>query len=206
MFKSRQNPSTREITESIFIMAHIAELKEWDNRAHLKRIKAYAYTLCTGLDIPHVEAEIIALACQLHDIGKSTTPEEMLLRNGEYTDLEWRLMEKHTLEGEALLRGAAAPVLQMGAQIALTHHERWNGSGYPNRLVGDAVPLSGRVCAVADVFDALTTERPYKESIGDQQALALIQRSSGILFDQEVVRVFTSKFKEILNIKNSPSD
>jgi putative two-component system response regulator len=206
MFKSRQPVQTQENADSIFLLAYLAEIREWDNRPHLKRMKSYAYTLCTALQVPGIEAESIALACQLHDIGKATTPLELLLRKGEYTNQEWHLMEKHTLQGGEILRGFSSPILQMGAAIALTHHERWDGSGYPNKLVGEAVPLSGRICAVADVFDALTTKRLYKEPIDNDQALALIRRSSGTLFDPNVVQAFTDKFPEILEIKKSSAE
>ena len=197
MFKSRQPTQNQENADSIFLMAYVAEIKEWDNRAHLKRMKSYTYTLCTALQVPSIESESIALACQLHDIGKATTPLELLLRKGEYTEQEWHLMEKHTLKGSEILKGAFSPILQMGAAIALTHHERWDGSGYPNKLVGEAVPLSGRICAVADVFDALTTIRLYKEPIMSSKRLT----SSGV----QAVSCLTRRWYRHLQINSQKS-
>lgn len=203
MFKSRISINTRETIEAITLLAYVAEVAEWDNHSHLRRIKGYAYTMCTALGIPSSEAELIALSCVLHDVGKSATPDELLRRTGKYTKREWQTMEQHTFEGERMMRDAVSPILRMGAVIALTHHERWNGSGYPNHSTGEDIPLSGRVCAVADVFDALTTRRLYKEPIDVEEAIELIRSSSGTMFDPRVVQVFINSHSEILNIKNS---
>jgi putative two-component system response regulator len=193
----------QERAESIFLAAYTAELREWDNRAHLKRMHDYTYALCLELDIPRSEAELIALACQLHDIGKSATPETLLTRKGQYQEQEWRIMERHTLDGEELLRGATSPLLQLAGKIAATHHERWDGTGYPKGLSGEEVPLAGRICALLDVFDALTTVRSYKQPMDDENAFDLVQRSSGTLFDPRVVQAFVNKFPELLRIKSS---
>lgn len=203
MFKSHVSISSRETIEAITLLAYVAEAAEWNNRSHLRRIKGYVYTMCTALGIPSGEAELTALACVLHDVGKSTTPDELLRRTGKYTKREWQTMEEHTFEGNRMLRDSISPILRMGAVIALTHHERWNGSGYPNHSAGEDIPLSGRVCAVADVFDALTTRRLYKEPIEVEEAIELIRSSSGTLFDPQVVQVFINSHSEILNIKNS---
>jgi len=146
---------------------------------------------------------MLALACVLHDVGKSFTSDELLKRQGKYTAAEWQAMEQHTVDGEKLLRDSVSPILRMGATVALTHHERWNGSGYPNGTIGTEIPLSGRVCALADVFDALTTRRLYKEPIDLEEALALIRSSSGTLFDPSVVQAFIKAQTEILNIYKS---
>jgi putative two-component system response regulator len=205
MFSSLLYNKFDEDAESIFRMAYIAEIKEWDNRSHLKRIQAYASQLCRGADLSGKDAHIIALACQLHDIGKSVIPDDLLLRKGNYSDAEWQRMEQHTIEGEQILKGANSPILQVGAIIAATHHERWDGSGYPNGLSGEAIPLGGRICALADVFDALTTTRSYKDTIEDDAALDLIRKSSGTLFDPHLVNIFSDLYKSLIKIKNSPA-
>ncbi len=204
MFKSRRTMFLQESNESIVLAAYAAEMREWDNRTHLKRIRDYAFILCTALDIPRPEAEMTAVACLLHDIGKAATPDELLKRQGQYEEEEWNIMERHTLDGEAMLRDSASPLLLMAASIALMHHERWDGSGYPNGLAGEQIPLSARVCALVDVFDALTTARSYKQQpMDDENAFDLIQRSAGSLFDPRVVQVFVDKYPDLLRAKNS---
>lgn len=206
MFKSQRKISLQESVESIFLAAYAAELREWDNRSHLKRIRDYSFTICLALEIPRSEAELISLSCLLHDIGKSATPEELLTRKGQYEEQEWKLMERHTIDGEEMLRDATSPILRMGASIAATHHERWDGSGYPNGLSGEAIPLCGQICAIADVFDALTTVRSYKQPLDIDNAFDLIQRSSSTLFDPQIVQAFAGVFPDLLRIKNSSAD
>ncbi len=206
MFNSQRKFSLQDSAEYVFLTAYIAELREWDNRSHLRRIRDYTFTICTALNIPRSEAELISHSCLLHDIGKSATPEELLTRKGQYEEQEWKIMERHTLDGEEMLREATSPVLRMGAAIAATHHERWDGSGYPHGLSGEAIPLNGRICAIADVFDALTTVRSYKQPLDIDNAFDLIQRSSGSMFDPQIVEAFVASFPDLLRIKNSSAD
>lgn len=205
MSRISQLENSLDTTETISLLAYIAEVIEWDNRPHLMRIKGYAYILFTALKVPRREAELLALACQLHDVGKSTTPDDLLQRKEKYSTLEWQIMEQHTYNGERMLRDATSTILRIGADIALNHHERWDGSGYPNHLVGENIPLSCRVCAVADVFDALTTPRSYKDPIETDEAFDLIRSASSTLFDPRVVQAFVANRAEILVIKNSHS-
>ncbi len=198
--------TSRETIESLSLLAYVAEAAEWDNRAHLRRVKAYSYIIFTALGVPTAEAELLALACVLHDVGKAATPDELLKRQGSYTPEEWQVMERHTSDGEKMLRDASSPILRAGAAIALTHHERWDGSGYPNHTAGENIPLSGRVCALVDVFDALTTSRPYKEPVDVDEAFELIRRTSGTLFDPAVVQAFTNTHSEILSLYKSRGD
>ena len=197
---------SRESIEYVSLLAYTAEAAEWDNRTHLHHIKGYTYTIFCALGLAKAEAELLALASELHDVGKSFTPDELLKRVGQYTPAEWQVMEQHTLTGEKMLRDASSPVLRAGAVVALTHHERWDGNGYPNQLAGESIPLSGRVCAVADVFDALTTHRLYKEPIDINEAFDLLRRSSNTLFDPQVVQAFLNSRDEILKIFKSRAD
>jgi putative two-component system response regulator len=192
MPQSILSSTSRETIESISLLAYVAEAAEWDNRSHLRRVKAYAFTLFTTLGLQAAEAELLALACVLHDVGKAATPDELLKRQGQYTPAEWQVMERHTIDGEKMLRDASSPILRAGAVIALTHHERWDGSGYPNHTIGEAIPMSGRVCALVDVFDALTTARLYKDPVDREEAFDLIRRASGTLFDPAVVQAFVN--------------
>jgi HD-GYP domain-containing protein (c-di-GMP phosphodiesterase class II) len=132
----------------------------------------------------------IRLAAPLHDVGKLGVPDAILLKRGRLTDDERSVMETHTTKGAAILAGSAFPVLGLAEQIALTHHERWDGTGYPARLGGDAIPVAGRIVAVADVFDALTHARPYKPAWPIERAVAEIVSGGGTQFDPHVVRAF----------------
>jgi putative nucleotidyltransferase with HDIG domain len=203
MPKSILSTTSRETIESISLLAYVAEAAEWDNRSHLRRVKAYAFTLFTGLGLKTTEAELLALACVLHDVGKAATPDELLKRQGSYTTAEWQMMERHTIDGEKMLRDASSPILRAGAIIAHTHHERWDGSGYPHHTIGEEIPLSGRVCAVVDVFDALTTSRLYKDPVDFDEAFDLVRRSSGTLFDPAVVQAFVNSRSEFLSLHNT---
>jgi putative two-component system response regulator len=202
MFKRQAENRNKAVLEYCIKMAYIAEIKEWDNRQHLDRIRRYSQILANGFGLTPGETEIISTACILHDIGKTTLPEDLLKRTGNYDPSEWKVIERHTIEGALLLQGSSSPVLQAAEIITFTHHERWDGSGYPEKLKKEEIPISGRICALADVFDALTSKRSYKGTVEDAEALKLIVQSSGVLFDPKLVRVFESKYDEILNAKN----
>jgi putative two-component system response regulator len=203
MFKSRSDQKYQELNESLVRLAYIAELKEWDNRKHLERFRNYTMILASSLGLSRDEVTIVSIASQVHDVGKVFTPEELLKRSGNFEADEWKTIEKHTLQGAKVLESTASIVLQTGSAIALTHHERWDGSGYPRHLQKEEIPFSGRICAVVDVFDALTSKRGYKELISDEEALRLIKESSGTLFDPQIVKIFEAQFAEIRKIKNT---
>ena len=190
-----------DLLDVIRRMAHIAEYRKANTLSHLDRIREYCLVLATGLKFSTQEARIISYASQLHDIGEIDMPEQLLTRNGKLTPYEWEMIKRHPVVGAEILKGSPSPILQVGARIALTHHERWDGSGYPQGLIGEDIPIAGRICAVADVFDALTTRRAYKDELPVEQALQLIRESSGQFFDPEVVKVFSEHFDEILEIR-----
>ena len=195
--------SHKELLDAVLRMAHIAEFREGDNTGHLERIKGYTQLLGRGLGLTQNEVQMISTACQLHDIGKVGLPEGLLLQQGRYTDADLQKVKRHTIIGAEILRNSFSPVLQAGEAIALSHHERWDGSGYPHGLAGEEIPLSARLCAVADVFDALTTPRPYKKEISIEDASRLVIGASGILFDPQIVQVFEDELSGILKIKKS---
>ena len=203
MFKSFLELSPQDLQDHIVLTAYIAELKEWDNRQHLERIRRYTLLLATGLNLPENEARLFSIAAQLHDIGKAYIPDSILKKTDDLEDHEWTISERHTLEGARLLRDSNSVILRTAEKIALTHHERWDGSGYPQGLKGEEIPLTGRICALTDVFDALTTPRPYKKEIKPMDALKLIQASSGTLFDPTLVEIFESKYDDVLSILHS---
>ena len=152
--------------------------------------------------------EEIFLSSMLHDIGKVAIPDTILHKPGILSTNERTTMKNHTVYGWSILSQADQELgeqsfLTLAAQIALSHHERWDGSGYPNQLAGDKIPLSARISAVADVYDALTTERPYKKSWSHEKALAEINQKSGIHFDPALVNIANSVEKKMLEIRYS---
>jgi len=191
----------KDIFETIQRMAYLAEYREKGIRNHIERIRGFCHIIALGLGLTQHESHIISTACQLHDIGKVGIPEAIFLKADELTPYEWEFVQRHTTIGGNILEGSSSPYLQVGEKIALSHHERWDGSGYPNGLVRDSIPLSGRICAVADVFDALTTKRSYKEEIRPDKACDLIVNASGQLFDPDIVKIFNDQFHEIMTVR-----
>jgi putative two-component system response regulator len=203
MFDQFSGNRNKELQEYIVRMAYLAEINEWDNRTHLERIRRFCAVLCAGLNLTVDESDIISSGAQLHDIGKSLTPESILKKAGNYTKDELLAIQRHTFDGALILEGSRSAYLAMGETIALTHHERWDGSGYPGRLQGTAIPLGGRICAIVDVFDALTTKRNYKQVVGVNEALKLVKDSAGTLFDPALVKIFENRFDELVRIKQA---
>lgn len=138
----------------------------------------------------------------MHDVGKIGVPDNILLKPGPLTDDEWAIMRTHPQMGYQIIGHHDSILLQLAAEIALSHHEKWNGKGYPSGLKGDQIPLAGRIVAIADVFDALTTKRPYKDAWPVEKALNLIREESGEHFDPELVPLFLSSINEVLAIRH----
>lgn len=205
MFLKNTESQKSEISEYILKLANMAEIREGDNTSHLNRIRAFCQVLCLGMGIPKRESEIISVSSQLHDIGKIFIPENLILLKGNYQDQDWLTVQKHTLDGSNYLRKSSSIYLQTGATIAEYHHERYNGSGYPYGRREDEIPVAAKIFAVADVYDALVTPRPYKDLLDEKDAYELIIDSKGVMFDPKVVEVFKNKYEEILKIKNAQS-
>jgi len=195
--------SHKDLMDAVWRLAYIAEFREGSNLAHLERIKGYTQVLGRGLGLTQNEVQIISTACQLHDIGKVGLPETLLLQQGQYSEAELQKIKRHTTIGAEILSNSTSPLLQAAETIALSHHERWDGSGYPHGLQGDQIPFSARMCAMADVFDALTTPRPYKKEITAEDASRLIIGASGSLFDPQLVEVFADEIQAILKVKKA---
>jgi putative two-component system response regulator len=191
----------RELLDVVKRMATLAEYREPGIQHHLERIRGYCYALARGMDFPMQDAEVISYASQLHDIGEISIPDSLLMKAGKLSPYEWEQVKRHPIIGAEILRGSPSIVLQMGETIALTHHERWDGSGYPYGTKGEAIPVPGRICALADIFDALTTRRPYKDEIPVAEAYQLIMDNSGVLFDPALVQAFSESFDEITKIR-----
>lgn len=178
-----------------------AEYKDEDTADHIHRMSRYVAVLAEGLGLPPEEVELLQHASPLHDVGKIGIPDHILLKPGKLTPEEWEIMKTHTTIGARILHGSPNEILQAGEVIALTHHERMDGTGYPRGLRGDEIPLWGRICAVADVFDALTSRRPYKPAFSNEEAYAILRESSGAHLDPQVVKVFFERLEDILEIQ-----
>jgi CHASE2 domain-containing sensor protein len=176
--------------EIINRLAGVTESRDEETGLHLERIGRLCERLALALGMTAPQAETLRHASLLHDVGKIAVPDAILTKPGPLTDEEWVVMRGHAAAGAAMLAGSRAPVMRMAEEIALSHHERWDGSGYPAGLAGEAIPLTGRICAVCDVFDALRSRRPYKEPWPLQDALDELARERGRHFDPMVLDAF----------------
>jgi two-component system, response regulator RpfG len=196
LFESLVKAATAEIRsrekETLMRLARAGEHKDYDTAMHLQRMSLYSRALAEKIGLSEEETEIIELAAPLHDIGKIGIPDSILLKKGALDDLELKAMRKHPLIGYEILQDSPSKYLQKGSEIALAHHERFDGTGYPFELKGNEIPLSARIVALADVFDALTSVRPYKEAWSIDKALEYVQEESGKHFDPELVRVMVT--------------
>lgn len=176
--------------ETLTRLARAGEYRDDETFQHTERVGAVSAAIAAQLGLGHEQVELIREAAPLHDIGKLAISDSILLKPGPLTPEERREMETHAEIGARLLAGSHAPILNMASTIAASHHERWDGSGYPARLRGERIPLAGRIVAVADVFDALTHDRPYKQAWPAERALEEIGRLAGEQFDPRVVAAF----------------
>ena len=176
--------------ETVLVLSRAGEFRDGETGSHLRRMSNYSRLIAANLDFAADYVDLIFAASPMHDIGKIGIPDDILLKPGALTAQEWKIMARHPLIGWDILRDSESPLLKMAAEIALNHHEKWNGSGYPNGLAGTDIPLPGRICALADVFDALTTRRPYKQPWTIPEALGHILSSRGSHFDPACVDAF----------------
>ncbi len=195
---------TQELKEAhydtIFRLAVAAEYRDEDTASHIHRVSEYSRGLARAAGLDAEQQELVYYASPMHDVGKLGVPDAVLLKPGKLDPEERKIMEEHTGIGARILAGSNSRVLQAAADIALSHQEKWDGSGYPNHLQGEAIPFFGRIVAVADVFDALTTKRPYKEPMGIAQALGILQTDAGKHFDPHLVEAFSGIIDEVVEI------
>ncbi len=196
---------TQELREAyldtIFRLSIAAEYKDTDTAAHIHRMSRYSAILAEGLGLSTAEVETMRYASPMHDIGKLGVPDAILMKPGKLTPQEFKEIQKHTLYGAKILENAKADLLQASEVIALTHHEKWDGTGYPKNLKGEQIPLTGRIVALADVFDALTSKRVYKPAFSLEQSLDIIKEGAGTHFDPKVVQSFMGNLDKILAVK-----
>ena len=190
--------------ETINRLVVAAEYKDKGTAGHIQRMSRFSALLAQKINLPPSEIELILRASPMHDIGKIGTPEDILLKPGKLNEDEWVMIKKHPLIGGDILKQSSSDLLRAGEVIALSHHEKWDGSGYPNGLAGEDIPLWGRICAVADVFDALTNERPYKPAYSNEESLRILREGSGKHFDPHLVDIFINSMDEVVGIQSNP--
>jgi len=192
--------------DTIYRLSVASEYKDEDTGAHIKRMSRYSAAIARRMGFDEDRVEAILYAAPMHDLGKIGIPDRILTKPSDLDPIEWEIMKQHTVIGTNILKGSDAEFIKMGEAIALHHHEKWDGSGYPNNLKGAEIPIVSRIATIADVFDALTSRRHYKEPFSVEESLDIIREGRGSHFDPEVVDAFFSIMDELLAIKKQYDD
>ncbi len=202
--------ATREISrrehETLMRLAKAGEYRDEETGNHVERMAKYSGIIGRHLGLSESEAGLIEIAAPMHDIGKIGIPDQILRKPGKLDPPEFAIMKTHTTIGYEILKDSPSAYLQTGAVIALGHHEKYDGSGYPRGLAGDKIPLSARIVAVADVFDALTSERPYKHAWSIDEAYRFILSQSGRHFDPQCIEVFSQQIDQMTYVRKTLQD
>lgn len=205
VFKATQEIRSRE-QEIIYRLTKAAEYRDPETGSHIKRMAHYSHQIAMQLGMSEDQQTLIIEAAPMHDIGKVGIPDSILLKPGKLDHSEFEIMKEHAQFGYNILNGSSSKLMQVGAEIALSHHEKYDGSGYPNGLKGDDISIYGRIVAVADVFDALTSSRPYKKPWPIEDAISFLTDNEGKHFDSNCVQAFLKDMNAILNIINKYKD
>ena len=192
--------------ELIFRMSRAAEFRDPETGAHIQRMAHYSQVIARGLGLDTATQKLLLEAAPMHDVGKIGIPDYILLKPGKLTPEEFEVMKGHSKLGYELLKGSGSQILRAGAAVAISHHEKYDGSGYPKGLKGEDIPLFGRIVAVADVFDALTSERPYKKAWQLEDACKFLKEGKGSHFDPACVDAFLTGWEQILDIRQRFQD
>ncbi len=192
--------------ETIARLARAAEFRDPETGAHILRMAHYSRLIAQHMGLEPELCERLLSAAPMHDVGKVGTPDHILLKPGRLTEEEMVIMRRHAAIGHDILNGSSSPMIQLAAEIALSHHEKFNGSGYPGGLAGEAIPLSGRIVAVADVFDALTSARPYKPAWDLDRAVDFLKKERGQHFDPVCLDAFFAQWPAVLAIRERYKD
>ena len=192
----------------VYLLALAGEMRDNETGRHVARVGRYSRILAEGIGLPPELCFLIEKAAPLHDIGKIGIPDSILHKNGRLDESERETMNSHTTKGLQLLGeyGHDSMLIQMAASIALNHHERWDGTGYPKGMMGESIPVEGRIVAIADVFDALTPRRPYKEPWPLEKTSAFLRENAGKHFDPAVVDIFTAHIEQFAQVMHELSD
>ncbi|HIE16947.1 MAG TPA: response regulator [Dehalococcoidia bacterium] len=188
--------------DTICRLSCAAEYRDEDTGAHIKRMSHYAAAVADKMGLNDSFVESILYAAPMHDIGKIGIPDHILLKPGKLDPDEWEIMKQHTIIGAQILEGSDVETIRLAEVIALSHHERRDGGGYPRGLQGSEIPLAGRIVAIADVFDALTSKRPYKEPVPLEKSFSIVQQERARHFDPEVTDKFLAIKDELVAIKH----
>ena len=191
------SPSDREVLRWL---NGVASMRDEQTGAHTVRMATYSGAIAASYGLHDSQVQLIVAAAPLHDIGKLGVPDFILNKPGQLTDLERERMKEHAKHGYDLLAASDSLVIRLAAEIALSHHERWDGMGYPRALAGEDIPLSARIVALADCFDALTTTRPYKRAWSVDASVAFIREGNGH-FDPRIISAFLDALPQILRLK-----
>jgi len=187
--------------ETIYRLSMASEYKNDDTDAHIKRMSNYSAAVARRMGLDENTIETIIYAAPMTDLGKIGIPDAILMKPAKLDSMEWEIMKLHTVIGARILEGSDAEFIRMGETMSMCHHEKWDGSGYPNRLKGIEIPIAARIAAIADVFDALTSRRPYRKPFSVGESLAIIREGRESHFDPDVVDAFFAMQDEILAIK-----
>ena len=187
-------------------LGRVAEFRDEETGSHIMRMSHICQLMARELGWDEDQCDLVLNASPLHDIGKVGIPDAILLKPGKLDAQEWEVMKTHTNIGARMLEGDDSALIVMARDIAISHHEKWDGSGYPNGLANDEIPVAGRMAAVADVFDALTSERVYKKAWSLEETMAMIRDNSGKHFDPQLVEVLSDNLSEVLEIKDRYRD
>lgn len=198
--------ATNHEIETVNSLMHAVEYRDNASGMHVIRMGQYAALLGRGLGLSAEDQRVLMLAAPMHDVGKVAIRDAVLLKIGSLTPAEFEHVRTHATVGYQLLRNGKGPVLKMAAAIAHGHHERWDGEGYPGALHGDAIPLPARICAVADAFDAMISERPYRHALSPDRAFEELHNHSGIFYDPAIVSVALAQRADMLAIASSFAD
>jgi two-component system response regulator RpfG len=192
--------------ETLFRLARAGEFRDVETGNHVLRMAQYAQQIAMELGMPEQKCDLILHAAPMHDIGKIAISDNVLLKNGKLNPIEWEEMKNHSLRGFDILCNSPSKYLQLGAIIARSHHERYDGHGYPDQLKDEEIPIEARIVAVADVFDALVSERPYKEAWSVERAVEYLTSERQKHFDSQCVDAFIARFDSVESIMNKLKD
>jgi putative two-component system response regulator len=210
LLEQRVQERTKELEETrlqiIRSLGKAAEYRDNETGMHVVRISKYVGILADALQVDSEQRELMVNAAPMHDVGKIGIPDHILLKRGRLSPDEWDIMRTHTIIGEKILSGNDSELLKAASLLARTHHERWDGSGYPDGLKEEKIPLISRIVSICDVFDALLSRRPYKEPWTPQATIEYIKEESGKHFDPLIVKAFEEKLPELLAIHEQYCD
>jgi putative two-component system response regulator len=203
----RRSAAIRHREEEIAIrLLSVASVRDGETAGHVRRIGLYAAAVAEALGWGISRAEDMKIAAPMHDIGKIGIPDAILRKPGRLTDDEYRIMQRHTVIGAEMLAGSDIPLLNMGREIALCHHEKWNGTGYPSGLKGEDIPVAARIVTIVDVYDAMLSRRVYKDPIAESDVLEAMARAAGQDFDPSLFEIFTLVLPRIRQIRGAIAD